>query len=328
MLLAMLLAPQAATITVFNEPETVEIHAPAMGYVGDTITVTYRVLDAAGAPTAGTVTWTVTAQARIIATDESTVLLMLVAPGSAVLTGAVRKVVAVDSTAVVFREDFDDGTFGSLYLETCCTHSATVVDGVARIELRNTDPIVNSGQRAEITVPHQTGLAGGAGEERWFSWSVRPPSTWVIDTAFQVVTWQLHNFPDVGEPWRPPALQIEIQGAQWQFWVRSDSNRITQGTYTNDMIWTGRVDFGQWTDWVVHVKFAYDNTGVLEVWKNGEKVIDYRGPNAYNDEGQRYFEKAGLYIPNRSWATNGSAAVYTVDVDSWEIRTSPAGDDR
>ena len=51
---------------------------------------------------------------------------------------------------------------------------------------------------------------------------------------------------------------------------------------------------GCWTDWVVHVKWSYQSDGILQIWKNGEKVVDQNGPNAFNDAHGPFF-KMGLY---------------------------------
>ncbi len=56
----------------------------------------------------------------------------------------------------------------------------------------------------------------------------------------------------------------------------------------------GPYETGVWTDWVMHVKWSYDQDGIAEVWKDGRKVIDQSGPNAFNDARGPFF-KMGLY---------------------------------
>jgi hypothetical protein len=48
----------------------------------------------------------------------------------------------------------------------------------------------------------------------------------------------------------------------------------------------------------VHVRWSYEAAGVLQIWKNGRKVIDQTGPNTFNDAKGPYF-KMGLY---KGWA--------------------------
>ena len=40
----------------------------------------------------------------------------------------------------------------------------------------------------------------------------------------------------------------------------------------------------QWVDWVVRARWAYDATGQLQVWKDGQEIVVYNGPNCYNDQ--------------------------------------------
>jgi hypothetical protein len=45
---------------------------------------------------------------------------------------------------------------------------------------------------------------------------------------------------------------------------------------------------------VIHLRLTYAATGVIEVWKDGEKVVTVTGQTYYNDESGPYF-KAGIY---------------------------------
>ena len=51
-----------------------------------------------------------------------------------------------------------------------------------------------------------------------------------------------------------------------------------------------------WTDWVVHARWSFRDDGLLEIWKDGEKIIEQHGPNTYNDQRGMYF-KIGIYKP-------------------------------
>jgi len=66
----------------------------------------------------------------------------------------------------------------------------------------------------------------------------------------------------------------------------------------------GRVDFdlgavtkGVWVDFVVHARWSYTSSGVLQVWMNGKQVINRTGPNTYNDQNPQNW-KWGAY---KSW---------------------------
>ncbi|QMU29615.1 heparin lyase I family protein [Adhaeribacter radiodurans] len=62
---------------------------------------------------------------------------------------------------------------------------------------------------------------------------------------------------------------------------------------------------------VYHINFSHESDGVLEVWKNGIKVINYKGPNSYNDKRLPYF-KAGIY--KRRWYKIEKRVVYVDEV--------------
>ena len=43
-----------------------------------------------------------------------------------------------------------------------------------------------------------------------------------------------------------------------------------------------------------HIRWSYEDEGLLEVWKDGRKVVTQKGPNTYNDLRGNYF-KIGVY---------------------------------
>ena len=62
------------------------------------------------------------------------------------------------------------------------------------------------------------------------------------------------------------------------------------------------VKTGQWYDIVTHFKYSPDNTGFMEIWINGEQVVDYTGVTTYavdtaGDLRATYnYLKLGLYL--------------------------------
>lgn len=53
--------------------------------------------------------------------------------------------------------------------------------------------------------------------------------------------------------------------------------------------------YGQWSKWAIKVKFAYDSTGQLQVYKDGVEVATrLNAPNCYND-GHYPYIKVGIY---------------------------------
>ena len=52
--------------------------------------------------------------------------------------------------------------------------------------------------------------------------------------------------------------------------------------------------YGEWVDWVFHVKFA-DEGGIFEVWRDGEQVVDWTGDNHLTARPDGAYLKFGLY---------------------------------
>jgi hypothetical protein len=250
-------------------------------------------------------------------------LVTAVSPGSATVTAsaagkAVTSAVTV-GTGLLFLADFQSGGFGPWNnIETCCDHSAKVVDNplgggkVLRVELRSSDPKVAAGPRAELTTIRNPApndfdnLFGGPGDEFWWGFRVLVPDEWVHEWA-DVVIQQVHAQPmlEEGEQWRSPPFSINIQDGRWRVWSRWDDDPITSGAFGKQNVWdAGPVQKGEWVDWIIHSRWSYqpsghaDDDGLLEVWRvtNGStvKVVDYRGPTYYNDKRQGYL-KLGIY---------------------------------
>ena len=72
----------------------------------------------------------------------------------------------------------------------------------------------------------------------------------------------------------------------------------TQPTLAADMrgaeIPLGPQSTDKWTDWVFRIKWAYDDSGILQIWKNGVLVATRNGGNTYNDIKGPWF-KMGIY---------------------------------
>ena len=169
-----------------------------------------------------------------------------------------------------------------------------------RFEINSSDPKQSGGIRAEMT--QRLDLLG---QERWYGFSQYFPASYVFDSTPELAG-QWHDQPDEGESAsRTPSNFIMIRNNRFIWYLSWDADAIT---YNNSPDRFMEIDLGpvpkdQWIDWVVHIKFAYDNTGILEVWKNGEKVIDrHNQPNSYNDTKLPYF-KLGIY----KWDWNGSS---------------------
>lgn len=199
--------------------------------------------------------------------------------------------------------------------------------GAARFECTRDQRDVSNSKRAEIT-RHGSGGPNSANRDCWFGWSLYLPTDWKIDPGSPEIVTQWHEQPDIemGEDWRSPPLALMVRGDEWRFDIRWDSKPVTAGNTPEGRVEpaAGKIDRGAWTDWVLHVRWSYGADGLLEVWKNGEKVLTRRGPNTYNDRKETYF-KTGVY--KWDWKSNPQRSVVDrrvlfVDEIRWGDSTS------
>ncbi|NET37429.1 MAG: hypothetical protein F6K19_36295 [Cyanothece sp. SIO1E1] len=146
-------------------------------------------------------------------------------------------------------------------------------------------------------------IAGKPGTERWFGFSIYIPRTWRDHKNFTIVA-QLKGSPDQGEPYRSPFLPLEIRNGVWTLFNRWDPTPISRpradgnrGTIRSAKIYEAPYTKGKWTDWVIHAKWSYQQDGLLEIWKDGVKVVHKTGPNCYNDVDHGFHFKIGMYKP-------------------------------
>lgn len=88
---------------------------------------------------------------------------------------------------------------------------------------------------------------------------------------------------------------------------------------------------GRWVDQVVHARMSYENTGHIEWWCNGAKLIDYSGPNLwYGLNGAPASPSSVLafalmiYKPKMDEATN-TVSKWTKYVDSFKMAQGTEG---
>ena len=143
------------------------------------------------------------------------------------------------------------------------------------------------------------------GNENWIGFSIfladgyyspDEPGTWGVNHH------QYHNFAD-----SPPTcdwteigrkgISIRVDDGYWTSWVHWDDQQCTpisgEGVesvyYTYDSSVTG-----QWVDFVINVKWSYENDGFLKIWKDGVLITDKTGGTCHNDVIGPYM-KMGIY---------------------------------
>ena len=227
-----------------------------------------------------------------------------------------------DSSNLIYTETFEnpdldsDPQAGDFYMEYVEEdHSFQLEENIkregsnsGRFEIRKNDPQIYGGHRTELVQSLSTTQSEG-----WYGFSQYFPSDYGSDDTGDGIG-QWHDIPDSGEATnRPPSNALLASNDRLKWIVRWDADRImtngnTDGIFHIDL---GQIPKNRWVDWVVHIKYAHNNTGILEVWMDGKKVINRQNmPNAYNDQKYPYF-KFGVYKWN--WGNSSTKRVIYYD---------------
>jgi hypothetical protein len=199
----------------------------------------------------------------------------------------------------VFVGDFETGDLTGFHPSgnspTVTTERTRAGDYAMRTSLdRYNDPV---SYRTEIVPDDQT---FNVGDEVWYGFSIYLPDEYVADSVWEI-TAQWHGRPDfdIGEDWRNPPLALHSADGAWRVSNLWDSkpNTFESGEKVydgSDSFELGPYETGRWTDWVFHLRWSYEADGLLQIWQDGELVVDRPGPNTFNDQEGPYF-KMGIY---------------------------------
>jgi hypothetical protein len=195
----------------------------------------------------------------------------------------------------------------------------------------------------KMTVPHQFGNFRSEvaqlgripmGSEYWYGFSIYLPSDWQVDSQGNILA-QWHSIlPPThreGDGSGKPPVAIAVTGDHWFVhlnWNTSGSGSTGEGAKAADFD-LGKIQPGAWVDYVVHAHWSADDSGTLQLWKDGKMVLNHNGPNEYSENKVGPYFKIGIYHP--SWKTiykdglSGDTAVTrAIVVYDDEVRIMPA----
>lgn len=186
--------------------------------------------------------------------------------------------------------------------------SYTKTGGVERFEVRPGDHWSGEAhkERSEIAVRQYM----PDGKDIWQSFSLMiepsPPST-----AEWRIFGQWHAMRDPWDAYVSPSVAFVLKGETFVVWTSSDPDlRQTLAHYppTIDRCSIENFPRGIWHHFVIRLRFGYTGRGLLQVWRNGESIVDLQDiPIGYNDLIGQFF-KYGVYRP--SGDPDGLAARY------------------
>jgi hypothetical protein len=196
---------------------------------------------------------------------------------------------------IIYQESAEGSTIFSTYVkkQTTATYGITpskifYYTGTqsARFELRDTDAMNNNGTRAEITFPTTTNL------NRWYSYALYFPSAdYKYDASDEVIS-QWHQGGG-----KSPALCLRTR--KDHIYLRTMGNWIDLGL----------IDKDKWHTYVMHIKHSSGSDGLVEIWRDGNKILSKKGQNMYAVIGDLKKPNWKLGIYKSDW--NGSETTST-----------------
>ncbi|MEE9320741.1 MAG: heparin lyase I family protein, partial [Granulosicoccus sp.] len=148
------------------------------------------------------------------------------------------------------------------------------------------------------------------GEEYWVGFSI---NVQIPIRGYRVIS-QHHSTPGAGADgeadWSVSAggnsFTIRAMDGDFVFFTATDPAQVNQGP-TGSGATRGSVavrrpyTLDQWHDIVLHFRYATDSTGIMEVWMDGDQVVNVHGPSVYKfdlagrPKTPRQIQKIGMY---------------------------------
>jgi hypothetical protein len=202
--------------------------------------------------------------------------------------------------------------------QTCATDSLELVTSpvragtrAVRVTLTAGDAQDTGGTRAELQT---SGLFEQTLEEDyWYGFAIYLPEAWGDDPNDRKVVHQWHTARK--QPGSSPILGLRLRGATWQLTreLADDESATT--------LWEGAAARGRWTDWVLHVRWSPAANGRLEVWRDGEQLLDETAANMHpGTSAGGHYQKFGMY-----GEFDGDLTERVLYYDELRVAVGPAG---
>jgi hypothetical protein len=209
---------------------------------------------------------------------------------------------------LVWSDNLDGSTFFKTVpsVQTATSYGITtasnpVYQGIksARFELRESDPENHSGTRSEISFNSTTNL------NRWYSYALyAPAASYKFDSNDDVIT-QWHQGGG-----KTPALCLRVKSDKLYL-------RVLGETWVD----LGAFDKDQWHAYVMHVKHSSGSDGLVEIWKDGAKILNRAGANMYKVGGDITNPgiKMGIYKSGWNGTSKTSSSIRVLHFDDIKI---------
>ncbi|WP_299759948.1 polysaccharide lyase [uncultured Pontibacter sp.] len=188
----------------------------------------------------------------------------------------------------IFQETFEGSSafsgrhtqFGTSYSFQMATNPVFAGAKSGRFELRSSDGQVANGTRAEVIVADPA-----TNKNRWYSFAAYfPAKDYAYDSGSEVISqwWQTSGSTQ--------ATSLRVRKDRLILRTGNDPNSLKE-------IDLGAVTKDSWQEYVFHFIHSNGSDGLIEVWRNGNKILERKGGNMYNDKMPNW--KIGVY--KASW---------------------------
>lgn len=239
------------------------------------------------------------------------------------IEAATPEAAEVTRISEVVHLDFEVGSFeGWDTKRLVAPYSATVETEkvrsgryAARFELRHGDR-VSDGWRAELRDPYNAPY----GRDTWYGFSTYLPPDYP-DHACSCALAQWHDQAEPGQSSGKPPLAHRIKAGQFYITTASSPTASSEPLHQDILYETRRAVKGVWHDFVYRIRWSRGDDGEIEMWKDGERILEYRGPIGYVNEIRAPYFKFGMYCaedvmePHVVYHDNYSRGLSYKDVD-------------
>ncbi|MBX0332359.1 polysaccharide lyase [Pontibacter sp. HSC-14F20] len=160
-----------------------------------------------------------------------------------------------------------------------------------RFELRSSDTQVANGTRAEVIVADPA-----TNKDRWYSFAAYfPAKDYASDSGSELISqwWQTSG---------------STQATSLR--VRQDRLILRTGNNASSLkeIDLGKITKDSWQEYVFHFIHSYGSDGLIEIWRNGTKILTHKGGNMYDTKMPNW--KIGIY--RASWNSGSTSTTKRV----------------
>jgi Polysaccharide lyase len=140
-------------------------------------------------------------------------------------------------------------------------------------------------ERAELREAPDVRLCMGV--ESWYAFSFFLPADFpIVEDRLVIARWK-QSFRDPTKD-RRPMISLRYMGGKLIVTVARDRGKRNLFKETIDLR-------NQWVDMVFHIIPKSFKDGILQVWRNGQLIVDYKGALGFIDDEDEIYFKIGLY---------------------------------